>query len=512
VALEYNKELKIERTTIDGLLVLELPVHGDSRGWFKENWQREKYAGVGVGAGGAQSTFVPDIRIVQNNISFNASRGTTRGIHAEPWDKYISVATGEIFGAWVDLRAGSPTYGTVFTTQIDPSRAIFVPRGVGNSFQALADNTAYTYLVNAHWSADAQAEYTFVNLGDEQLNIPWPIPLDSAEVELSDKDKAHPKFANVEPMKPKRTLVIGANGQLGRAVRDYVLEHSEFPETFVYTDVVANQELGIREFDFTRSANYSSWNWSQIGTIINCAAYTAVDAAETSHGRKLAWRINATAPSLLAKVATEHDIELVHISSDYVFDGQLCDHPAGVPQCVDCQHSETESFTPLGVYAQTKAAGDLVVQTTPKHIIVRTSWVVGDGNNFVKTMVNLAKKGVHPEVVSDQIGRLTFTDTLAEGIFHLLKSNQYGTYNLTNDGRSQSWYGIAQQVFELVGVSPDAVSPIKTSDYNAKNADPDKPISPRPTNSQLNLAKIIASGYRPANFEEKLANYVKGLL
>jgi dTDP-4-dehydrorhamnose 3,5-epimerase-like enzyme len=187
MALEYGKELAVRTTPIPGLLVVDLPVHGDNRGWFKENWQREKMTALGL----------PDFQPVQNNISFNDAIGTTRGIHAEPWDKFISTATGSVFGAWVDLRAGA-SFGTVFTTELDPSTAIFVPRGVGNSYQTLETNTAYTYLVNAHWSADRMDEYAFVNLADRAIAISWPISLDQAE--LSDKDRGHPPLADITPL------------------------------------------------------------------------------------------------------------------------------------------------------------------------------------------------------------------------------------------------------------------------------------------------------------------------
>ena len=182
--IELGKPLAIEETPIPGFLRIDLTVHGDNRGWFKENWQREKMLALGL----------PDFGPVQNNISFNNEVGVTRGIHAEPWDKFVSVATGRVFGAWVDLREG-PSFGTVYTCEIDPSVAVFVPRGVGNSYQTLEPNTAYTYLVNDHWSPDAQ--YTFLNLADETANVPWPIPL--AEAILSDKDKAHPRLADVAP-------------------------------------------------------------------------------------------------------------------------------------------------------------------------------------------------------------------------------------------------------------------------------------------------------------------------
>ena len=182
--IELGKPLAVEETPIPGFLRIDLTVHGDNRGWFKENWQREKMLALGL----------PDFGPVQNNISFNNEVGVTRGIHAEPWDKFVSVATGRVFGAWVDLREG-PSFGAVYTCEIDPSVAVFVPRGVGNSYQTLEPNTAYTYLVNDHWSAAAR--YTFLNLADETVNVPWPIAL--SEAILSDKDKAHPRLAEVTP-------------------------------------------------------------------------------------------------------------------------------------------------------------------------------------------------------------------------------------------------------------------------------------------------------------------------
>lgn len=185
--MEYAKELAVRDTAIPGLLLVDIPVHGDSRGWFKENWQREKMLALGL----------PDLGPVQNNISFNDAAGTTRGIHAEPWDKFISIAVGSVFGAWVDLRAGS-TFGSVFTAILDPSTAVYVPKGVGNSFQTLEPNTAYTYLVNAHWSEAKLSEYSFLNLADETVAIDWPIPLDKAE--LSEKDRKHPRLTEIAPI------------------------------------------------------------------------------------------------------------------------------------------------------------------------------------------------------------------------------------------------------------------------------------------------------------------------
>ncbi|NYD54940.1 dTDP-4-dehydrorhamnose 3,5-epimerase [Microbacterium pseudoresistens] len=465
----FGKPLSIIETPIPGLVVFELPVHGDSRGWFKENWQREKMTALGLA----------DFGPVQNNISFNDAVGTTRGIHAEPWDKWVSVATGRIFGAWVDLREGD-TFGEVFTIELDPSRAIFVPRGVGNSYQTLAPDTAYTYLVNDHWSPEAA--YSFLNLADETAAIEWPIAL--ADVEISAKDLAHPRLAEVTPIPPRKTLVLGAGGQLGRALRDLYGES----DTVEYADRTA--------LDLTDPGLPTARRWRDYGTIINAAAHTAVDAAETAEGRADAWAANVTAVATLARIATENGITLVHVSSDYVFDGTK-----------DGAYTEDDAVRPLGVYGQTKAAGDAIVATVPRHYIVRTSWVIGEGKNFVRTMAALAEKGVDPAVVDDQIGRLTFTPDIARGIRHLLDSGAtHGVYNLTGSGETGSWADIAREVYALTGHDPARVTGVSTADYYASAAGP---IAPRPANSVLDLSRLTATGYTPEDARLSLQDYLR---
>lgn len=462
--LEFSKELKQHDTTITGLVVFDLPVHGDSRGWFKENWQREKMLAAGL----------PDFKPVQNNISFNDKKGVARGIHAEPWDKFISLGNGRVFGFWVDIREGSSTYGTTFTTELDPTKAIYVPAGVANGYQTLEDDTVYSYLVNDHWSPEAK--YSFVNMADETLGIQWPIPL--SESEISDKDKAHPLLVDAVPVTKKKTLIIGAKGQLGRALA------VEFPDA---------EQVDRDTFDMSDPAIIASRNWHQYDTILNAAAYTAVDLAETD-GRADAWLSNATALTNLVKIAQDNNILLVHVSTDYVFDG------------TKDVHTEDEQFSPLSVYGQTKAAGDLVVSTAPRHYIARTSWVIGDGNNFVRTMKSLAEKGVKPSVVNDQIGRLTFTQDLAAGIKHLVNTKPaYGTYNLTNDGDSVSWADIAADVYELSGHNRGDVTGVTTAQYYE---DKDG-IAPRPLQSTLDLAKIKATGFVPRDWKQALREYLE---
>ncbi|MBS5395742.1 MAG: sugar nucleotide-binding protein [Collinsella sp.] len=458
--IAFEKDLAVAETGIDGLKVVDLAVHGDSRGWFKENWQRAKMTALGI----------PDLKVVQNNISYNDSRGVTRGIHAEPWDKFISVARGSVF-----------------------SKAIYVPRGVGNSFQALEDGTAYTYLVDAHWSLELKRTYTFVNLADPELAIEWPIPLDQATV--SEADLNHPMLRDVVPMAPKRTLVTGCDGQLGRAVRE-LAEDRGVAKDFDFCD--------IDTFDMSDPAAYSQYDWSLYGTVINCGAYTAVDRAETPEGRAAAWKANATGPAQLARTCAEHGITLVHVSSDYVFDGT-----AEV-------HDEDEPLSPLSVYGQTKAAGDIAVAGCPRHYIMRSSWVIGEGRNFVKTMRGLSDRVADPEdkltqvtVVDDQLGRLTFTRDMARAIFHVLGTHApYGTYDCTGSGAVKSWADIARAVFEAANGNGDRVVPVSTADYYSNAAGP---VAPRPVHSALDLSKLEAVGFHMPDWEEELGEYLDAL-
>lgn len=463
----------IVATPIEGLLIVNLPLHGDERGWFKEHWQRDKMVALGL----------PDFRPVQQNISFNSEVGTTRGFHAEPWDKYVSVINGRAFGAWVDLREG-PSFGTTYTAELTPGLAVFVPRGVANSFQTLESDVTYSYLVNQHWSPDSK--YVFVNLGDPELGVQWPISLEAAS--LSEKDKLHPFLTDVTPMKQRKIVVLGANGQLGRALR------------FVYKDELVDF-LTRDQIDLAEIEDIDSFDWSDVGTIINAAAHTAVDLAETPDGRRHAWQVNVVAVGKIADICIEHDITYVGISTDYVFDGTFD------------PHLEDEALSPLGVYGQTKAAGDQIAQRIPHHYILRTSWVIGDGANFVRTMLNLGERGVDPTVIDDQTGRLTFATEVAECIQHLLSTHApFGVYNLSSGGEAMSWFEIARSVFKQAGHNPDRVKPISSIDYQKLGSDTESPRSPRPQKSYLSLDKIRQTGFYPTNGVTNLEAYISNYL
>ena len=276
-----------------------------------------------------------------------------------------------------------------------------------------------------------------------------------------------------------RVLITGANGQLGRSL------------SLIFKDSIlaSSSELNIASIE-----DIKKFESAKIDAIINAAAYTNVDGAENLENLSLAWSVNSQGVANLAQLAAKLNVPLVHISSDYVFDGTK-----------EGPYTESDLFSPLGVYGASKAAGDLVAVQYPKSYIFRTSWVIGDGNNFVRIMANLAQKGVNPAVVDDQFGRLTFSDTLAEAIhFALTKNIEFGTYNLTNSGDVVSWFDLARDVFKLSGADPERISPTSTEEYFK-----DKDIfSPRPKNSELSLAKIEASGFKPADWRVKLKEYL----
>ena len=279
-------------------------------------------------------------------------------------------------------------------------------------------------------------------------------------------------------MDESRILIIGAYGQLGKALQDK------------YPSAIA---LDRDNFDMTDREMVERYDWSKIDIIINAAAYTNVDDAETPEGRVAAWRINATAPGYLSKAANEHDLTLVHVSSDYVFDG------------TKASHTEDENLAPLGVYAQTKAAGDIAASVTKKYYIMRTHALIGEGHNFVRIMLGLAEKNISPTVVNDQITRLTFTPTLVEGIHHLLTTKAaYGTYNLSNDGDPTSWADITRLIFAEIDRNDLKVTGTSTEEYFKS-----KPhVAPRPLQSYFDLSKIKATGFTPSDWRKELQDYI----
>lgn len=279
-------------------------------------------------------------------------------------------------------------------------------------------------------------------------------------------------------MNSNNIFIVGANGQLGRALR------KQYPEA---------QFADIDEMDITDRRSVESFDWSGISIVLNAAAFTNVDGAETPEGRVAAWKVNASAVANLTRVCRTHNMTLVHISSDYVFDGTK--EP----------HFENEDFSPLSVYGASKAAGDLLVEQLDKFYLLRTTWVIGEGKNFVRTMLGLAEKNISPTVVHDQIGRLTFTSELVRIIDHLLSTQApFGTYNATNDGPLESWADITRRIFKLAGRDDLTVTNTTTAEYFAGKDG----IAPRPLGSDMSLDKLHSTGFTSRDWTHDLKDYI----
>ena len=283
-----------------------------------------------------------------------------------------------------------------------------------------------------------------------------------------------------------KVLLTGSNGQLGRELTRQ-LEKKK----------IDHVGYDIPEFDITDKEKMTAIIVKESPTvIINCGALTNVDGCETQ--KDLAMAINATGPKHLAEIARDRDIVLVQVSTDYVFDG------AGIIMDGALRpYLETDPIDPKTVYGESKAAGEKAVsETAPKHFIVRTAWLYGDGNNFVKTMLELASKHPQLTVVNDQVGSPTSTVDLAAAIIDLIHTEHYGLYHGTCEGQC-SWYDFAVEIFRLSGIAIP-VEPV-TSEQFVRPA-------PRPKYSVLEnkaLNDLQMNHFRP--WQVSLAEYLENL-
>ncbi|MGY1735345.1 SDR family oxidoreductase [Geodermatophilus sp. SYSU D00684] len=277
------------------------------------------------------------------------------------------------------------------------------------------------------------------------------------------------------------TVVLGAGGQVGRA-----LTH-RFPGAVALTRA---------HLDVGDPAAVAAHDWSGVDVVVNAAAWTAVDAAEDPAHLAAVRAVNVDGVGALAEAARTHGFLLVHFSTEYVFDG---DRRGPIP--------EDAPVCPLSVYGRSKADGDALVTALDRHLLLRTTWVVGEGRNFVRTMAGLADRGVSPSVVADQVGRPTLADDLADAVAHLVERGATGTYNVTCGGEPASWADVAEVVFAARGRDPHDVRRVSTAEYTADKED----LAPRPLNSVLDLARLEATGFRPRDWRTAVEGYLTSL-
>lgn len=282
----------------------------------------------------------------------------------------------------------------------------------------------------------------------------------------------------------KKILVTGANGQLGKELRDLASSYPQFEFLFL-----SREDLPIHHFELVRNV-FASF---VPDFCINCAAYTAVDKAEQEP--ELANIVNAASVGILAAVSAAHDCRFIHVSTDYVYGGDASE-----------PYTEDAPTSPSSVYGKTKLAGEKeAIENDPLAVIIRTSWVYSyHGNNFVKTMIRLMKDRKEISVVNDQKGSPTWAADLASFILHIISQAQWhpGIYNYSNDGEI-TWYDFAVEIKRLLAADC-IVHPIPTSAYPTP--------AKRPAYSVLNKQKINrVFGVDPENWKDSLEKCINQL-
>lgn len=228
--------------------------------------------------------------------------------------------------------------------------------------------------------------------------------------------------------------------------------------------------------------------------VIHCAAWTAVDAAEEEGNKPKVMAVNAMGPQYIAEACKKIDCKMVYISTDYVFNGEGTE-----PWKADCHE-----FAPLNVYGESKLLGEkAVAEILTKYFIVRTAWVFGkNGNNFIKTMLNIGKKYIALRVVNDQIGTPTYTLDLARLLVDMVETDKYGYYHATNEGGYISWYDFACEIFKQAEYNTKVES-VTTAEYGLSKAK-------RPYNSRLDKSKLVLNGFVPLpDWKDALKRYLK---
>ena len=299
-----------------------------------------------------------------------------------------------------------------------------------------------------------------------------------------------------------KVFVTGVAGQLGHDVmnelnkRGYEGIGSDIaPEYSGVEDGSAVTTMPYVSLDITdKEAVEKVLTKQKPDVVVHCAAWTAVDLAEDEDKMGKVRAINAGGTENIAKVCKKIDSKMVYISTDYVFDGQ-----GTTPWNPDCK-----DYKPLNVYGQTKLGGELAVSNTlSKYFIVRIAWVFGkNGNNFIKTMLNVGKKFDTLRVVNDQIGTPTYTFDLARLLVDMIETDKYGYYHATNEGGYISWYDFACEIFKQAGYTTK-VNPVTTEEYGLSKA-------ARPFNSRLDKSKLVENGFKPLpTWQDALARYLK---
>jgi dTDP-4-dehydrorhamnose 3,5-epimerase len=321
----------IQRLPISGLNLIQLDLRIDARGWFAETWQSIKFAELGL------ADFFP----IQSNVSSNEEVGTTRGLHAEPWNKLVTITSGSAFAAWVDLREGTE-FGKSFFLDLRPGMSVFIPAGVANGFQTTSPNTTYNYLVDGHWTSNSS--YTMLNAFDPEIAIPWPITFQNSTI--SPKDAVLGSFSQVSAIVARPLVLLGSNGRLGRSLS------KQFPEA---SRPSKNQLMSALERGTINDLVPRG------GFVLNASVYKIRDQCSGEQEYSHAIKVNYHLVQRLSEAANLSLATLIHFADDHFLDneGQNLDKKTRLP-------------IPIDKYGVTRLLGELAGQKAKLYHVVRT--------------------------------------------------------------------------------------------------------------------------------------------
>lgn len=443
----------IERTNLEGVLLLTPEPYYDSRGWFMESFCKKKLAELGILAD-----------FVQDNHSYSAYRGTLRGLHFQnrPHEqaKLVRCTRGAIKDVAVDIRKGSSTYGQYYAAILSEQnkKQLYIPRGFAHGFITLTDNVEVQYKTDNfyHYPSDRSISYK-----DSFLNIDWG----QEAVVISDKDKNAPKLSESDANLSKRVLVTGAEGRLGRAICKRLKA-----ERYDYLG------LGKSKLDITNAYNVNAvFKKFKPEIVIHCAAYTNVDRAELEQDKCFA--VNAQGTYNIAAACQRAGSTLIYISTDYVYDGKT-----------EGLVNEDFPANPMSVYGKSKLlAEEHVKKLTDKHYIFRVQWLFGEGESFAKAVYNLGLKQADISAAVDQLGTPTYIDDLCKVIMQAFSSQKYGVYNVGNEDFC-SRYELAKHIIEKCKLNAK-ISAVYTNTLNL--------LAKRPLNARLSKQKLYGAGFSP---------------
>lgn len=296
-----------------------------------------------------------------------------------------------------------------------------------------------------------------------------------------------------------KVFVTGVGGQLGY---DVMNELAKRGHEAIGSDILTKDKSVLPfeyiQLDITdKDAVEQAVSQIKPDAVVHCAAWTAVDAAEDEANKAKVYVINVDGTRYIAEACKKVDCKMVYISTDYVFNGEGTE-----PWQSDCK-----DYAPLNVYGDSKLKGELAVaELLEKYYIVRIAWVFGkNGNNFIKTMLNVGKKFETLRVVNDQIGTPTYTFDLARLLVDMIETDKYGYYHATNEGGFISWYDFACEIFKQAGYDTKVV-PVTTAEYGLSKAK-------RPFNSRLDKAKLVENGFDPLpTWQDALQRYLQEIL